>query len=887
MRRLWDIRSARILVLVALATIHPLCGQAPIPPEVVGELESAFKTHTKASSPARQRLALKRLIRDAGEALESQPEAPNRFEVLKLLFQAMQTLLSMDESSRNREALLETARELTAAPDSFASVRLEAELLLTQTELARKGASAKDRMDALRPMMTRYRDTPAEAKMIRVALLLALEVGDSTLIRELRETITERFAGDLEMISFQRDKLGGQVFGAPFCGTFKRSDGTTACYPCDGLGQSTGLYFWSARDGGMEELKRFAAAWKEQESELAGRLNVVSFNLDGLPDAGEKVLRELGLSWPALHLPEGVRSPYYKAFARRTPSLVTLSPTGQAALLMAGATRRSSGTTPTQRDYSRWINSTIARSWTKPRYVNQLASIFAGDFLLIDPKDPFDPTFPPELKASFLDRNVPALQSAQSGTPVPDETLRGIQACFTPPPFRFRLTAEEIRDRYLKVDELGSKAEASHPDAPNLWIVYNRRIIARMGLWKITADFDHFKKAVALSQKALSLSAPEGADLIARFCLARQALHASQADPVQIIADLLSSLPPDASEGPALAVAGLLGLDAGRRDLHEQYRSRILARHLDSPAMWNFSNFLLNRYHRYQLYRAPFTAGWSIGRRQDYYLAHGQTDSPTRKPGPFPLTTLDGSPVSLPDDPRGKWTALLVHGQPVEDKRAPIFRDLSYLVKYADERPTRDLQVVVALTSNELESTKTFLAENLLEATTLIVPENLTSPFLQKLGILSEDEISNLIVLKPDGRIAAMASGLTMQTKARGNFLKNIIEWDDERTILAALEKEDLATAKDLAFSFAPPLEPDDSSEQKSNAKKPIYSLPHLRARTRVYLALGDLKAALAGAEEIVRRQTEIDASMSFRTRELDAAEELRDLVRSTIHKNE
>ena len=83
------------------------------------------------------------------------------------------------------------------------------------------------------------------AKVLRLAMVMALELGDSRLVTDIREMIEERFASDLEMIAFQRDKLGGQVFGAPFCGTFERSDGKTLRFPMDGLGRSTMFLFWS------------------------------------------------------------------------------------------------------------------------------------------------------------------------------------------------------------------------------------------------------------------------------------------------------------------------------------------------------------------------------------------------------------------------------------------------------------------------------------------------------------------------------------------------------------------------------------------------------------------------------------------------------------------
>ena len=60
---------------------------------------------------------------------------------------------------------------------------------------------------------------------------------------------------------------------------------------------------------------------------------------------------------------------------------------------------------------------------------------------------------------------------------------------------------------------------------------------------------------------------------------------------------------------------------------------------------------------------------------------------------------------------------------------------------------------------------------------------------------------------------------------------------------------------------------------------KPTYSLAHLRARARVYMALKEWDKALADAEEVVQRQLGTDGGMSLRTDELDASEELRNTI--------
>ncbi len=94
------------------------------------------------------------------------------------------------------------------------------------------------------------------------------------------------------------------------------------------------------------------------------------------------------------------------------------------------------------------------------------------------------------------------------------------------------------------------------------------------------------------------------------------------------------------------------------------------------------------------------------------------------------------------------------------------------------------------------------------------------------------------------------------------------------------MESGDLEKAKELIFKLAPPYDPEAVDEKGRKLKKPVFSLAHLRARARVYMALKDWDAALADAEEVVGRQTATDGGMSMRSDELDEAEKLRDAIR-------
>ncbi len=840
-----------------------------IPKDAIEELETSLSAIKDESSPARQRLAVKRVLRDGGELVKGHAAAPNRFEVLSILFRGQQALFSMDDSPANRQAVLDTARQLVAAPSEYAALRVDADLLLSQAEAARLGGDAGTRAKALLPLVERYRDTEVESSVLRTAMVIALELGDQALVDKLRAVMEERFASDLEMIAFQRERLGGQVFGAPVCGVFERSDGRIMRFPMDAMGRTTVLYFWS-KDDALDEMKRFAAAWHQMRDELAGRLMVVSFNVDDLPDAGESILRGIGVDWPALKLPGGRENPHYRAYAMGDPRRISMSPTGQAVMIMAGVTRKGSGTEGAE-DYTRSLRSALARQWTEPRYVAQIASLLAGDFLVIDPTAPFDPSLPPEL------RSVSASPVERPAAAVPEATLSAIQDCFLSPPLRYRSPIDELRIRYQKADALCRKAIAAHPAAPDLWIVRNRRITALMNLWILDADLGPLDQAVAEARAALASNPPRGADVVPRFCLAREALRNADADPKKIIEEFLESA--DKDSGPSLSAAAMLALDVADRPLHERCRTAILAKHTGNPMMWTMVSFLLDRYHRYWLYQVPFTAGWSYGRRENHFMSRGDPEDASRSLE-TEFRTLDGKPFRIPQDTTGKWT-VIAFVTPWEDpKRSPLNELSRYTGSFVANRPLKDVQVMVAVIGGDTGTIRGLLGEKPPDFPIAMVPGGLSNPVASRLGILNEDQRMNVVVLRPDGTIATVISGLAMGKGGRA-VPQNVIEWHDAKSVAEALDRGDLNGAKKLIFTLAPPHDPEATDIKGRKLKKPEVSSTLLRSRALVYAAMMDWDAALADAGEIVAREMASASGLSLRTEELDEAELLRDSIKA------
>lgn len=871
------------ILLSSLAWGVPQDSESNLPTEAIQELNKALAEAKESSSSARQRLAVRRAIRDAETLLESQGDSPGKFPVLEFLFRAQQQLIALDDDSKHRDALIETSRKLIEAPDQFADLRLEADLLLSQADLARKGAGAEARAEALRPFVDRYLDTPVAAKVLRLAMVMALELGDNRLVTDLREMIKERFAGDLEMISFQRDKLGGQVFGAPFTGHFERSDGKLLRFPMDGLGYSTMFLFWSKENGGDEVIKGIAAAALEQKEELAGRLEFISVNLDELPDAGESFLRELGVDWQALRFPGGKENPVYDAYVRVDPRILTMNPTGNTAIIMSGSTRKrvdSDG----EPDYARMFGSALARSWTQPRYIAHLSSLMSGEFLVLDPEGEFDPTLPPEWKAlKSPDAVTPLPRTAES---VPEGTLQAIQDSFVAPPLRYRLSPSEIRSNQEKTVNLCRKAIADHPNAPDLWIVRNRLIVALLGLWKSDADLAWFEKAATEAKAAMEAGYPSGCEVVARFCLTRERLRDPSSDSRELLQEFTGDSNSENSPGPVLGAASILALDVADRLSFEKYREIILKDHTDHPMMWTFSSFLLDRYHDYWLFQVPFVAGWSYGRREDYFLTKGDSEEANRDLK-AELRTLEGTSFRIPEDLQNDWN-VFVFAKPGpwskkrEDELPPSPQRLfDSLIKFTDERPNKDVKPYLVMLGEDAEAIRSGFEDKEIPESILILPNGIMNPLIQQIGVLSEDNQLNSVMVNKDGRIAVSLSGLSKQSGKSGTTLINVIHQKDEELVVSLIESGDLERAKEWIFSLAPPYDPEAVDEKGRKLKQPQYSLSLLRARARVYLALKDWEKALADAEEVVQKQMGKDGGMSMRTDELDEAEELRDLILS------
>jgi hypothetical protein len=784
--------SGVIATLACTFFVYASYGESALIPEhEINTLEASLKQVTRDGGRSRvaSRRAFKNVARQGVALVEAHPDAENRFSVLTIIFQARKNLLALTDAERDRVALFETCKALSKAPDAYADIRLEAELLLSDKQLSDREATQAERSAALAAILERYAGTSAEAKSLLMAALIVQKLDDKELESQILYTLDENYADDHEVIEFRRKYLKIGRLDLVFSGRHKRLDGNELVFPFDTMGHMSLMVFWSKDRPGITN---YLQKVKADVDKAGGTIRVFSFNVDQLADGGQSILKEQDLDWIVMQLPRGRDNQTYKTYAQADAVAVFVNAYGITVIKPEIVHGREPAV-----DGSRLSES---------RYMAQLQSLFIGDFLA---------------------GAIPLLSSVIADSPAPSKgdnalkTMAVIENGIVPPPFRYRMTAAEARERYQDVVTACDSLLDTESELPVRSALIAHRILALLGLWRLTFDPNYLFEADDDAMALLHQDLDSTMRVIPLFCRATVQMRSGSESAEAVVASFEEACGGENASAFALAAATMLSIEAGARDLYEQYRARILAQSVD-PSLYAFSSFLRDRHHQFRVLRANYTL--RERRARGYIVGHGY-DWPTRTLPDVTFKSLDGKTLELPRDTAGKITYLMVVEPPagggtnnwekVRDSSGRIRQQskIHMLVDVANalvkKHVHQNLQCIVAFLTDDADHVKFLMETNGWDACeAVLVPGGLHHPMVNQLGILSADNVPNIMVLRRDGTMAWYGSGLFYKNEFGYPFAVQlamkvhveVCEIEHAFKLLVAGEYEQAATAFENPF---------------------------------------------------------------------------------------
>jgi hypothetical protein len=730
-----------MFVIVSLILIAP-AHAADIPESRLKRLQSKLQEAHALDSTLEQRRAYKNVIRDAEDLVERYRRSPERFKLVAMMFDSQKMLYTIQETEANQEALLGTAETLLEAPDEYASLRVEADMLMLQIKLAASKATPEQSALAIAEFADRYRGTTAEATSLMLAATTTFDLGNDILLEALRKTLAKRFAHEPDVSAFMRERFAAKS-DVNLRGIFKRAGGGEMSFP---IGRPYIVCFWSQDTPLLDEK---IADIKQLQERMKGELPVYSFNLDETSDGGKRALQRLKLDWVPLVLPDGTENAVYRSSGGSNLfATIVIDAYGQGAINVAGG--RGHGRTPSVPVSKRYEAAT-----RYPRQSALLRSLCIGDYL--------------------IPSNTPPASAKQ-----------------VLPPGRYRMTVADEMAQYQAIEKACGEYIAENAEADKLWQVHNRQTIAMMTHWRLTGDTGHLARAVKLATATLDLKPPKEGLVVPVLCVTKHALQDPDVKAGVVIDSFIEATGGDEAPGIAHAAALMLSLETHSVDQYLKHREALLVKHANDRQTWPVSSLLLDDATAARLF-----AGALPGKGEN--LADAVMD---KRPFTANWTAIDGSKVTLPAN--DEVVRILLFIEETADSKASDMqkRIVAPLVKTVADRAIKNVELI-GVFRGEAEKATALLKQSKWAFKAVALTDSDWSKATRQYGLFAPDQTPNAIVVHPDGGMMLALTGASPETARHDQYVYRIENAVRDAWLLHSRSRDTSAT--DMSRTHAQP----------------------------------------------------------------------------------
>ena len=717
------------------------------------QLKAKMKEAEEIVSASSQRRAYKKIIRDAEKAVKKSPESESRFEYIALIFECQKATFTLQPNVEHQKAIVKTARVLQKAPDKYAKIRVEADVLFLQMALSQSEENPENKAVLIAELADRYRNTPGEAHSLILTTNLAFELGNRLLLKAFKDTLSKRFGHDPDVVAFMRDRFASNN-SINFNGVYNTADNKKISFP---MGQPYLLVFWS-NDTPMfvDKVKAITSFQTRYKSAL----KVYSFNLDEMPDSAKNTLRRLKLDWVPMKLTDGIHNPLFVSLGTSNLySALLVNSHGLAQTKKVGARVPS-----IHRNYE----EDVKRSDVKPL----LASLYNGEFLIKREAEISDPST------------------------IANETLEKIRACFVFGPDRYQLSAEKVLENFKKARSFCVESGLKDKELSGFGLVNDFHIMANLGLWRSNGLLEHLESAIQLSKETIAKGGTIETKLLAHFVLSLGKIVKKEKDASVVLKNFIAQFADKERGASVYSAALVLAVQAHLRKEYQSYKNILRFKYMSDSTAYALTSLLYDEVGMKDLFEGAFPDGGVLS----------EINKNIKKPFEVSGVDINKKTFKLPSGSDKIHISVFYEG--VGDKKTQSMQHIlfTHLNKVIARRPLNDIEVTCVFKDIKAEQIEVLMKKNKSSFKTIVLNETEWSVLASEYGIFSYNHRPNIYITDSNASVIKAILGvrhdITITDKTLNEIDISLKNHDLKLAEAALVNKDYLTYAARIESSF-------------------------------------------------------------------------------------